>query len=66
MDILIIKKTLLLWECHFHNLLCEEMIFPLHFICFVENLRTSLRKIYGHFPPGINGYPFILMGMMFS
>ena len=65
---------------HFHKLLCkchcvEISIYSgavflckyLHF-CFVENLRTSLRKIYGHVPPGINGYfyikkNFILMGM---
>ena len=26
------------------------------FICFVQNLRTSLRIIYRHVPPGINGY----------
>ena len=26
----------------------------LHFNCYVENLRISLRKIYEHFPPGIN------------
>ena len=39
------------------------------FIWFVENLQTSLRKIYGHVPPGINGYfcikrSSILMGML--
>jgi hypothetical protein len=36
---------------------------PAHFICFVENLRTSLRKIYGKINEktraGINGYLYI-------
>ena len=38
----------------------------LHFICFVENLRTSLRKIYRHVPPGINGYFFIWKPIYFN
>ena len=56
----IISSHKSLWKCHSHNkgfltqkypfipardfsfILCKY----LHFICFVENLRTSLRKIY--------------------
>ena len=107
-------KNPLLWEWHFHKLLCEEIIFPLpsgkndyflnqsmisslkqwkynfftqkfvkmphlflwdfsfilwkylHFICFIENLRATLRKIYGHVPPGINGYFCIKKTLRFN
>ena len=51
-----------LWKCHSHNkgfLMQKYRFIPardfsfilckyLHFNCFVENLRLSLRKIYGH------------------
>ena len=58
----IISSHKSLWKCHSHNkgfLMQKYPFIPmrdfsfisckyLHFMCFVENLRTSLRKIYGH------------------
>ena len=59
---IIISSHKSLWKCHSHNkgfLMQKYPFIPardfsfilckyLHFICFVENLWTSLRKIYGH------------------
>ena len=58
----IISSHKSLWKCHSHNkgfLMQKYPFIPLRdfsiisckylpFMCFVENLRTSLRKIYGH------------------
>ena len=69
----IISSHKSLWKCHSHNkgFLMEKYPFILvwdfsfivrmHFIFFLENLRTSLEKIYGHVPPGINGYFYIIL-----
>ena len=65
--------TQILWIFHSHNkgfLMQKHPFIPardfsfllciyLHFICFVENFQTSLRKIYEQVPPGINGYFYI-------
>ena len=58
----IISSHKSLWKCHSHNkgfLMQKYPFIPvrdfsffsckyLHFMCFLENLRTSLRKIYVH------------------
>ena len=38
----------------------------MNLICFVENLRTPLRKIHGHVLPGINGYFYIRKPLHFN
>ena len=52
----IISSHKRLWKCHSHyNKSFFIYFIQIYFICFVENLRTYLRKIYGHVPP-LNGY----------
>ena len=63
---LLMQKYTFIPARDFSFILCKYM----YFICFVENLRTSLRKIYGRINEksraGINGYFYIQKTLHFN